>query len=139
MTVSGADGKLRAVLVGYACHATVLNIYQVSGDWPGFAQEAIEKAHSGAIALYVQGAAADANPLPRRSVELARTYGVVLVAAVEDVLHAPMKTLDGPVRTAYEIVQAPFHSVPTREELAAQKSPQQQRRNARWLNILDHG
>jgi hypothetical protein len=28
MTVTGADGKLRAIAVGYACHATVLNIYQ---------------------------------------------------------------------------------------------------------------
>jgi neutral ceramidase len=32
ITVEGTDGALRAILVGYACHATVLNIYQVSGD-----------------------------------------------------------------------------------------------------------
>jgi neutral ceramidase len=137
MTVTGTDGKLRAILVGYACHATVLDDYNVSGDWPGFAQEDIEKAHPGAIALYVQGAAADTNPLPRRSVELARAYGSVLAAAVEDVLHAPMKTLDGPVRTAYEIIHVPFHHLPTREEMLAPASSQQQRRNARWLKILD--
>ena len=45
LAIHGANGALRAVLVGYACHATVLNFYQISGDWPGFAQEAIEKAH----------------------------------------------------------------------------------------------
>jgi len=51
MSVTGTDGKLRAIVAGYACHATVLNTYQVSGDWPGFAQEDIEKAHPGAVAL----------------------------------------------------------------------------------------
>jgi hypothetical protein len=137
IAVTGTDGALRAILVGYACHATVLNLYEVSGDWPGFAQEDIEKAHPGAIALFMQGAGADANPLPRRSVELARAYGQVLAAAVEDVLHAPLKRLEGPIRTAYEIVQVPYHHVPTREELMAQNTPQQQQRNARYLKILD--
>lgn len=54
-----SGGALRAILVGYACHATVLNIYQISGDWPGYAQEEIEKAHPGAIALFMQGCGAD--------------------------------------------------------------------------------
>ena len=112
MTVEGADGKLRAILVGYACHATVLNIYQFSGDWPGFAQEEIEKAHPGCVALFVQGCGADANPLPRRSIELARIYGKVLAAATEDVLKSEMRPVEGPLRTAYEIVQIPYHLPP---------------------------
>jgi hypothetical protein len=139
MTVTGADGKLRAITVGYACHATVLNIYQVSGDWPGFAQEAIEKAHPGAIALFVQGGGADANPLPRRSVELARAYGAVLAAAVEDVLNAPMKPVEAPIRTAYETVDVPFHHVPAREELLAQYPARPRPRVARWLDTLARG
>ena len=139
MTVTGTDNKLRAIVVGYACHATVLNFYKVSGDWPGFAQEDIEKAHPGAIALFVQGGGADANPLPRRSVELARLYGQVLAAAVEDVLRAPMKPVEGPVRTAYEIVQIPFHHLPTREELAAQYPTRPRPRVARWMDALDRG
>jgi hypothetical protein len=137
LAISAPDGTTRAILVGYACHATVLNTYQVSGDWPGFAQETIEKAHPGAIALFMQGAGADANPLPRRSVDLARSYGGILAAAVEDVLHAPMKPLEGPVRTAYEIVDVPFHHVPTRDELAALVPPRQS--TARWLKVLDAG
>jgi neutral ceramidase len=139
MTVTGTDGALRAIAVGYACHATVLNLYQVSGDWPGFAQEDIEKAHPGVIAMFVQGAGADANPLPRRSVELARLYGQVLAAAVEDVLRAPMKPVEGPIRTAYEIVQAPFHHVPTRDELRAQYPTRPRPRIARWMDALDRG
>lgn len=158
MTIHKPDGSLRAVLVGYACHATVLNIYQISGDWPGFAQEEIEKAHPGAMALFVQGAGADSNPLPRRSVELAHLYGQVLAAAVDDVLKSPMKPVAGPIRSAFEIVQVPFHDVPTRAELIEKYPPPRRRfdvtqtfgafdallklprqRNQRWLDLADSG
>ena len=60
------SGKLRAVAFGYACHATVLVGYEWSGDYPGFAQIALEKAHPGAIALFWAGCGGDQNPLPRR-------------------------------------------------------------------------
>jgi hypothetical protein len=139
MSVAGADGKLRAIVVGYACHATVLNLYQVSGDWPGFAQEDIEKAHPGAVAMFVQGAGADANPLPRRSVELARLYGQVLTAAVEEVLHSRMKPVDGPIRSAYEIVQAPFQQAPTRDELLSKYPTPPRPRVSRWMDAQARG
>src|SRR5262249_54476286 len=83
------DGRLRAVAFGYACHATVLSFYKYSGDYPGFAQTELEKAHPGAVALFWAGCGADQNPLPRRTVELAEHYGKRLAAAVEDVLAAP--------------------------------------------------
>ena len=157
MKIAGANGRIRAILVGYACHATVLNGYQINGDWPGFAQDDIEKAHPGAIALFMQGCGADANPLPRRKVELARLYGSVLAAAVEDVLKAPMKPVDGPLRTSYQIVEVPFDHVPTRQEFtekylwpkrefdtvqnyaaydALLKSPPMPPRMERMLNVL---
>ncbi|MGD0773400.1 MAG: neutral/alkaline non-lysosomal ceramidase N-terminal domain-containing protein [Candidatus Solibacter sp.] len=158
MTILKPDGSLRAVLVGYACHATVLNIYQISGDWPGFAQEEIERQHPGATALFVQGAGADSNPLPRRSVELARLYGQVLAAAVDDVLKSPMKPVEGPIRTAFEIVQIPYHDSLTREDVLAKYPPPRRRfdvvetfgaydallklppqRYARWLDIVGPG
>ena len=156
LAIHGANRALRAILVGYACHATVLNIYQISGDWPGFAQEAIEKAHPGAVALFVQGAGADSNPLPRRSVELARIYGQVLAAAVDDVLKSPMKAVEGPIRSAFEFVQVPFHDVPTRAELIERNPPPRRRfditqtfgaydallqpprtRTQRWVDLAD--
>ncbi|MCX7826691.1 MAG: neutral/alkaline non-lysosomal ceramidase N-terminal domain-containing protein, partial [Verrucomicrobiae bacterium] len=43
LRVVGADGKLRAVFTSYACHATVLDFNRVHGDWPGCAQEFLEK------------------------------------------------------------------------------------------------
>src|SRR5213592_1949230 len=65
LAVRAPDGKLRAVVVGYACHATSLGDYQIGGDWPGYAKAEIEKTHPGATALFVQGCGADSNPLPR--------------------------------------------------------------------------
>lgn len=139
MSVTGADGKFRAIVAGYACHATVLNTYQVSGDWPGFAQEDIEKAHPGAVAMFVQGAGADSNPLPRRSVELARLYGQVLAAAVETALQSPMKPVESPIRSAYAIVQVPFQQVPGRDELLTKYPTPPRPRIARWMDAQARG
>lgn len=135
-------GKLLAVVVGYACHATVLNTYPINGDWPGFAQEEIERRQVGTVAMYVQGCAADINPLPRRSVELARTYGRILAAAVDDALSRSMVPLTGPLQTAYGQVDLPFGEIPSRIRLEHDvKSTEDYRRwrAKRMLAILDHG
>src|SRR5262249_8364235 len=58
LRIAGADGKLRAVLFGYACHATVLSGYEWSSDYPGFAASAIEAAHPGCTALFFAGCGA---------------------------------------------------------------------------------
>ncbi len=55
LAVWDRGANLRAIVVGYSCHATVLSDYEISGDWPGYAQEEIERAHPGAAALFVQG------------------------------------------------------------------------------------
>jgi hypothetical protein len=142
VSVRDPKGNLVAIVAGYACHATVLSDYQINGDWPGYAQEQLEKSHSGATALFVQGCGADANPLPRRSVELAQKYGQVLAAAVDTVLAARMKPVGGPVRTAFELVDLPFQGPRTREEIRKRLDD----RNSAWrsraghlLKILDSG
>jgi hypothetical protein len=140
LKISDAAGTLRAVVVGYACHATCLGDFQINGDWPGYAQEEIEKAHPGATAFFVQGCGADINPLPRRTVELAVKYGQILAAAVEEVLGRPMTPLTGPMTTAYECVDVAFQTPPSREELEARlKDKNVYRQNhARFLlGILD--
>ena len=82
LAVRSGKGALKAIVFGYACHATVLSGYEVNGDWPGFAQDSLERTHSGAVVLFVNGCGADANPLPRRSEDLARMYGEILAIAV---------------------------------------------------------
>jgi len=117
LKVADASGNLIAVAFGYACHATVLSFYQFSGDYPGFAQIELEKLHPGVTAMFFQGAGADQNPLPRRTVPLAQQYGRELAAAVERVLNEDMKKLEPSISTAYSEVNLTFSTPPTKEEL----------------------
>lgn len=117
LAVRAPDGKLRAVVFGYACHNTVLGDYVINGDYAGFAQEALEREHPGATAIFVLNTAGDANPLPRRSVELARMYGQILAAAVREVLNGKMKPVEGPLGAALEYVDLPFQDPPSRQQL----------------------
>lgn len=50
--VINAKGELKAISFGYACHPTVLNGYDWSGDYPGYAQIELEQDHPGTIALF---------------------------------------------------------------------------------------
>jgi hypothetical protein len=118
LAVRGAGGKLRAVVFGYACHATVLSFNQWSGDYPGFAQIHLEKVHPGAVALFWAGCAGDQNPLPRRKVELADSYGKQLAEAVNDVLKGNMTPVSGKIRSIYREIALPLAELPTREKLA---------------------
>jgi hypothetical protein len=119
LAVRDKDGKLTAVAFGYACHATVLSFYRWSGDYPGFAQMAVEEMHPGSVALFWQGCGADQNPLPRRTVEMAQQYGRRLASAVEDVLSAPMTPVAGSLMTTYAEIEAPLGTLPTRDQLVA--------------------
>jgi neutral ceramidase len=118
LAVRDREDKVLAVAFGYACHATVLSFYQWCGDYPGYAQAELEKMHPGATALFWAGCGADQNPLPRRSVELAKEYGHELAAAVRRVLDAPMQSVGGGLAMSYAEVPLPFAELPTRERLA---------------------
>ena len=118
LAVRAADnGVLKAVVFGYACHATTLSFYQWSGDWPGFAQIELEKAHPGATALFVAGCGADQNPLPRRAVPLAQQYGQQAAMGVESVLKSGAGAVAGRLRTAHSEIELPFASLPARADL----------------------
>lgn len=135
LAVRSPDGKLRAVVFGYACHNTVLADYVINGDYAGFAQEAIEKEYPGATALFVANCGADANPLPRRSVELARMYGQILAAAVREVLNSKMRPVEGPLRAALEYVELPFQDPPSRQELNA-RLQDEDAMHRRWAALM---
>lgn len=142
LAVHGADGKLLTVVFAYACHNTTLSFYEWCGDYAGFAQLAIEKAHPGATAMFVTGCGGDQNPLPRRTVELCEQYGQQLAKATEDVLKTPMRRLMPQLRTAYEAVSLNFEKNPTRAELeqyAASGSAIRMRWAQRFLKQLDAG
>jgi len=114
-----AKGKLVGLVFGYACHATVLSDQKWCADYPGYAATGLEAEHAGAVALFVAGCGADQNPIPRRSVALAKTYGQQLSAAVNEVLAAPMRALKPHWRGTYATIDLPLHAIPTRDALVA--------------------
>ena len=111
------DGKLKAVLFGYACHNTVMDFYKWSGDYAGFAQLALEKSHPDATAMFFMGCGADQNPQPRRKLELAERFGNMLAAAVEEALLSPPHTLAPELRTTIEMVTLHLGPPPTESDL----------------------
>ena len=142
MTVTRPNGDLAAILFGYACHPTTLSFLTWCGDYPGFAQLALEKSHPGATAMFVNTCGGDQNPLPRRSVELCQKYGHLLAVGVEEALEQPLKPVSSGLRTAFELIDLPYVKVLTRDDL----SPLLQDNNAiraRWavrmLQKLDEG
>lgn len=142
LTVTRPDGRLDAVLFGYACHPTVLNFKTYCGDYPGFAQLAIEKSHPGATALFVNTCGADQNPLPRRSVQICERYGLMLAAGVEEALRQPLQTVNPRLRTAFEMVQLEYDRVadrPALEQAAADRNAILSRWAKRMLAKLDAG
>jgi neutral/alkaline ceramidase-like enzyme len=140
LAVRAPDNTLLAIVFGYACHNTVLDDYQINGDWAGYAQAELEKQYPSALAMFVQDCGADANPLPRRSVELAEHYGETIAAAVDQVLRAKMRPVQGPLTAAFVSVDLPFQKPPSREELESRTHAQNslEQRHARlMLQILD--
>ena len=117
LVARNAGGNPVAIVAGYACHASALRDYQISNDWPGYALQALDKAHAGATSFFIQGCAGDSNAFPRLGEELAREHGQVLAAAVEEVLRGKMTPLTGPLEASFVRVDLPFHDVPTREAL----------------------
>jgi hypothetical protein len=139
LAIRDAEGKLRAIVCGYACHATVLSDYAISGDWPAFAQMALEARHPEAIALYWDGCGGDQNPLPRRSAALAKHYGEELADAVDAALRAPMPAANPTLKTSYAEINLPLAKRLTREELQGQAQADNisARRAKRLLAVLE--
>ena len=117
LALHGIDGKLRGLLVSYACHNTTLDIFQWHGDYAGCAQVELEKRHPGATVLFATGCGADANPYPRREIALAEQHGRELADAADRALGKSMKRIEGRFSSALEDITLTFSRIPTAEEL----------------------
>ena len=116
LRVTAADGKIIAVLTGYACHCTTTGFNRIHGDWAGCAQEEIEKAFPGAIALTALGCAGDQNPNPRGTYELAIQHGKSLAAETARVVKGAMHLLPPALDCRMKRFALPFDTLPTRAE-----------------------
>ena len=120
LKVTAPDGKLRAVVFGYACHNTTLTseFSAVSGDYAGFAQVAIENANPGATAMFLMLCGGDQNPYPRSKLEYAQKHGSDLAEEVDRVMAGRMQTVRGAIRAAFQNVDLVF-AMHTRETFEA--------------------
>lgn len=121
LKVTAPDGRLRAVLFGFACHNTTLTteFYRLSGDYAGFAQKDVEDANPGAVAMFLELCGADQNPNPRSKLEYAEQHGKALAAEVNRVMGTPLQKVNGRIKAAFQIVDLAF-AYHTRETFEAQ-------------------
>ena len=140
LKVSRPDGVVLAVVHGYACHNTTLQLQQFCGDYAGYSQAFLEEKFPHAVALFVAGCGADANPHPRRTLLLARQYGEELGAAVLGVLRQNLVALRGPIKAKFEEIPLRFSAPPSRLEIEKQLTADnvyERRRAKRLLTVLD--
>ncbi len=142
LRVEDADGNLKAVLFGYACHNTTLGFYQMCGDYAGYAQEYLEESHPGTIALFMMGCGGDQNPYPRRTLELAKQHGRTLATAVDAALDTPKNEITGSLQLAFGTADLEYADAPTKETLLEQSkstNKYDKRYAERLLKELDQG
>jgi hypothetical protein len=143
LQVTDANGNIRAIFLSYACHCTTVTgeFNQICGDWAGFAQEALEQSHPGAIVLTALGCGADQNPFPRPGFDLAKKHGQEIATPVDELLKQPLKPIHGKLECKTKMINLPYDTLPTREqweELA--KKPATPGYHARkYLERLDRG
>src|SRR5205807_8368079 len=88
------------------------DMYKITGDYAGFAQQAIETAQPGVTAMFMELCAADQNPNPRGKLELAEEHGKELAGEVTRVAAGTMARVRGKTRAALQIVELGFHAYP---------------------------
>lgn len=119
LVVRDPKGKVRAIYVSYACHCVTLSNNKISGDWAGFAQEAIQDNFPGAVALVSIGCGADANPNPRGKgddVDLARLQGTEIAREVKWLLAGYLAPVRGRISIARRSIDLPLTDLPDRSE-----------------------
>lgn len=127
MKVTDVNGKVKGVLINYACHAVSLRegINQYHGDWVGEAQRLIEESQPGAIAMVSIGCGADANPIVKEIEKLeplqrANAYGKMIADEANRLLATPLKPLTVAPSGRIKMIDLPFTHVPGVQELVKQ-------------------
>lgn len=117
---SAGDDAVRAIYVTYACHCVTLSDNKISGDWSGYAQEAIERTHPGVVALVSIGCGSDANPssgVTGANTAAAADQGSQISDEVDRLLAGTLKPVSGTIVSALSHVDIPLNPVPAKEEL----------------------
>jgi putative membrane-bound dehydrogenase-like protein len=122
LVVRDPQGKLQAVYVSYACHCVTLSDNTISGDWAGYAAQAIEKDVLGAMALVSIGCGADANPssgVTGAKGDIAARQGKEIADEVRRMLGGFLAPVAGTLETRLKQLELPLAKLPTKEEWEA--------------------
>lgn len=103
-----SDDTRRAIVFGYACHATTLMTNRYDGDWPGYAMAELEERYPDATALFLTGCAGEQNPAPRRRLEFAKQHGLSIANSVQTALDAPGRSIRGSLQLVHEEISLSF-------------------------------
>ncbi|WP_428304330.1 neutral/alkaline non-lysosomal ceramidase N-terminal domain-containing protein [Lacipirellula sp.] len=117
---SADDGAVRAIYLSYACHCVTLSDNKISGDWSGYAQEAVERTHPGIIALVSIGCGSDSNPasgVTGSNTAAAADQGAQICDEVDRLLAGTLKPVSGELTAALSHIDIPLNPVPVKEEL----------------------
>src|SRR5215470_6762868 len=135
LRVDSAEGKLRAVLFGYACHNTTLTQtnYYLCGDYAGFAQAYLQERQPGAQAMFMIGCGGDANPYPRGTMADARENGAALGQEVCRMLNSPLRPLRGPLTCVFDQAVLPLQQFSRADLQRMTNGPSWQTGNAKGL------
>ncbi|HTL28687.1 MAG TPA: neutral/alkaline non-lysosomal ceramidase N-terminal domain-containing protein, partial [Tepidisphaeraceae bacterium] len=135
LDVRSPDGAHIAIVFGYACHNLTLDPQdrRFCADWSGFGAEQLERDNPGSVALFLTGAGADQDPVPRGTLELAHQHGEQIAGAISRSLGGG-KRIDGTIGTTWTEVPLIFQNV-TRAQLDADIASEDlpRKRKAQWL------
>ena len=120
LRVDGSDGKPIALVINYTCHPVVLggSSYHISADYPGYTTGLVEKAYDGAVALFINGAAGDINPLKvGGTLEDAKRFGNIVGAEAIKAFEGITTASEVNLNVARKEVVIPFENLPPAEEI----------------------
>ncbi len=118
LQVRSPNGKLIAVVFGYACHNTTMGgIPLLNGDYAGYARHKLETNHPETIALFLGGCGGDQDPVLRGGPAEAESNGNLLATAVEQALSAQSTPLPPRLTIASETIPLEFAALPSRSDL----------------------
>ncbi len=118
LRVTDPAGKVRGVVVNYACHCTTLggDFNRVHGDWAGVVAELLEARYPGSVAMVAIGCGGDANPSPRGTDELARVHGQAIADEAVRLVAGAVSPVAGPPACRLERLDLPLAPLPTRAQ-----------------------
>lgn len=130
MSVETEDGAAIATMANYATHAVVLGYKNLmfSADFPGALTRRLEERRGG-VALYLQGACGDVDPVIHRdrgwgtgTFDDAEEIGERLAGAAAEALANAARTRGCALRSSRKVVQVPLDPPPSRGALGKMKA-----------------